>query len=145
MTRDCGVELPARTLHAGVAEGDLVVLREPLSFWGGVDTGGRVVDAGHPQRGVELAGRVLAMSAAKGSSSSTSVLAEQARAGVAPAAVVLARPDPIIVVAALVVAELYRVVLPVVVVDAARLDDLAGYRWARVDAGEEHASIVART
>lgn len=145
MTRDCGVELSARTLHAGAADGDLVVLSEPLSFWGGVDSAGRVVDGGHPQRGVELAGRVLAMSAAKGSSSSTSVLAEQARAGVAPAAVVLARPDPIIVVAALVVAELYQVVMPVVVVDPARLVDLAGYRWARVDAVGEHASIVART
>lgn len=145
MTHDSGVELTGRTLHAGRADGELVVLAEPLSFWGGVDASGRLIDASHPQRGVELAGRVLVMSAAKGSSSSTSVLAEQIRAGVAPAAVVLARPDPIIVVGALVAAELYGAVVPVVVLAPAQLAGLAGCTRASVEAGETRAVVRATT
>jgi hypothetical protein len=92
------------------------VLAEPLSLWGGLDpASGEVVDPHHPQRGANLAGRVLVLPAARGSSSSSSVLAEAARAGVAPAAILLGEPDLILAVGAAVAEELYRVVIPVAV------------------------------
>ena len=53
----------ARTLVAGTAEGRALVLDEPLSFWGGVDPGtGDIIDPRHPQRGANVAGRILVMS-----------------------------------------------------------------------------------
>lgn len=104
-----------RTLHPGTATGLPIRLTAPLSFWGGTDTSGRIVDAHHPQCGALLTGRILLVESGRGSSSASSVLAEQIRARTAPAAIVLARPDPIIPLGALVAAELYGLFLPVVV------------------------------
>jgi predicted aconitase with swiveling domain len=105
-----------RALVDGAATGRAVVLDEPLSLWGGVDPeSGRVIDRRHPQMGIELAARVLVMPSGRGSSSSSSVLAEAVRRGTAPAAIVLREPDGIIVLGALVARELYGMSIPVVV------------------------------
>lgn len=107
-----------RTLVAGEARGPALVLSEPLSFWGGLDSAtGTIVDVHHPQRGAVVTGTVLVMPGGRGSSSSSSVLAEAIRAGTAPAAIVLAEPDPIIVLGAIVARELYGVAVPVLVAD----------------------------
>ena len=107
----------ARTLVAGMAEGPALVLDEPLSLWGGLDPGtGEIVDVRHPQRGANVAGRVLVMPSGRGSSSSSSVLAEAIRSGTAPAAIVLGEPDPILPLGAIVARELYGTVVPIVVV-----------------------------
>jgi hypothetical protein len=104
-----------RTLHPGTASGTPIRLTAPLSFWGGTDNEGRIVDAHHPQCGAVLTGRILLMESGRGSSSASSVLAEQIRARTAPAAIILSRPDPIIPLGALIAAELYDLNLPVVV------------------------------
>jgi predicted aconitase with swiveling domain len=107
-----------RTLVPGEAAAPAVVLDEPLSFWGGVDPAtGRVVDRRHPQVGADLAGRIVVMPSGRGSSSSSSVLAEMVRAGTAPAAVILREPDAIVALGAVVARELYGRAPPVVVVD----------------------------
>ena len=104
-----------RVLVPGTAEGDVLVLDEPLSFWGGLDPDtGVVTDARHPQRGAVLTGMVVVMRSGRGSSSSASVLAEAIRAGTGPAAIVLAEADPIVVLGALVAGELYGIQVPVV-------------------------------
>jgi predicted aconitase with swiveling domain len=106
----------ARTLVPGVARAPALVLDEPMSFWGGVDPAtGDIVDVHHPQRGARVAGVVLVMPGGRGSSSSSTVLAEAARAGTAPAAIVLREPDPILVLGAIVARELYGTQIPVVV------------------------------
>jgi predicted aconitase with swiveling domain len=106
----------ARTLVAGTAEGPALVLDEPLSLWGGLDPEtGSIIDTRHPQRGANVAGRVLVMPAGRGSSSSSSVLAEAIRAGTGPAAIVLGEPDPILALGAIVARELFGTSIPVVV------------------------------
>jgi predicted aconitase with swiveling domain len=113
---DSGRAFRGRALVAGAARAAALVLDEPLSFWGGMDvSSGRIVDAHHPQCGKTLDRRVVVMASGRGSSSTSSVLAEAIRAGTAPAAILLLRPDEIIVLGALVARELYGLVLPVVV------------------------------
>ncbi|MEU4197793.1 DUF126 domain-containing protein [Kribbella sp. NPDC026611] len=129
----------ARTLHPGTASGELIRLTAPLSFWGGTDATGRIVDAHHPQCGAVLAGRILLMPSGRGSSSSSSVLAEQIRTHTAPAAIVLATPDPIIPLGALIAAELYNLCLPVVV---APYDDLPPHGRLQVHATSDDATIT---
>lgn len=110
--------LHGRMIAPGTANGEAIVLEEPLSLWGGLDpASGEVIEPRHPQRGASLTGRVVVMAEARGSSSSSSVLAEAARAGVAPAAILLAASDLILAVGAAVADELYRVQIPVVVLD----------------------------
>lgn len=127
-----------RVLSAGTASGLARVLAEPLSLWGGLDPAtGEVTDPHHPQRGLSLAGRVVIMPAARGSSSSSSVLAEATRAGVAPAAILLGEPDLILAVGSAVAAELYGVEVPVLVLppeELARIPD-----GQRVDIGSDGA------
>jgi predicted aconitase with swiveling domain len=107
-----------RVLVAGAAEGEALVLDEPLSFWGGVDPAtGSLIDARHPQRGERVTGRVLVMPSGRGSSSSSSVLAEAVRAGTAPAAIVLREADAILALGAIVARELYGAAIPVVVAE----------------------------
>lgn len=109
-------------LAAGVAEGAALRLDEPLSLWGGVDPGsGEIIDARHPQRGSSVRGRVLVMSSVRGSSSSSSVLAEMVRAGCPPAAILLGEPDLILAVGAAVAEEIYAIRLPIVQLPAAEL------------------------
>jgi predicted aconitase with swiveling domain len=106
----------ARTLVAGEARGPALVLDEPLSFWGGVDPAtGDIVDVHHPQRDANVAGCVLIMPSGRGSSSSSSVLAEAIRAGTAPVAIVIGESDPILALGAIVARELYGRTIPVVV------------------------------
>ncbi|TCC33741.1 aconitase X swivel domain-containing protein [Kribbella sindirgiensis] len=128
-----------RTLHPGTATGTPIRLTAPLSFWGGTDNEGRIVDAHHPQCGAVLTGRVVLMESGRGSSSASSVLAEQIRARTAPAAIILSRPDPIIPLGALIAAELYDLNLPVVVVpyDAVPADAVL-----QVSAGPDRATIA---
>ena len=75
-----------RVMVAGSAMGDALVLEEPLSFWGGLGPEtGEIIDRRHPQSGTIATGRVLVMPSGRGSSSSSSVLAEAIRAGTGPA------------------------------------------------------------
>jgi predicted aconitase with swiveling domain len=121
----------ARTLVAGTAEGRALVLDEPLSFWGGIDpANGDIIDARHPQHGANVAGRILVMPSGRGSSSSSSVLAEAIRAGTAPAGIVLGEADSIVALGAIVARELFGMTIPVVVTagSALRTNDLATVR-----------------
>jgi predicted aconitase with swiveling domain len=117
-----------------VASGAALVLEEPLSLWGGMDPAtGRIIDAHHPQRGASLAGRVVVMPAARGSSSSASVLAEAVRAGAAPVAILLGEPDLILAIGATVAEELYGRHVPVVVLALERLRAIPDGAPVRVD------------
>jgi hypothetical protein len=107
---------PVRVYVQGEAEGPALALWRPLSFWGGVDAAtGRIIDPSHPQSGACITGTILVMPAGRGSSSSSSVLAECIRRGTAPAGIVLADPDPILVVGSLVAQSLYGKGCPIVV------------------------------
>ena len=112
--------MEGRILVEGHATGPALVLTEPISFWGGLDPAtGEIVEANHPQRGSVVTGTILVMPSGRGSSSSATVLAEAIRAGTAPAGIVLGEPDDIIVIGALVAAELYGIEIPVLVASAA--------------------------
>lgn len=131
-----------RTLAPGAAEGETLVLDEPLSFWGGMDpASGKLIDAHHPQRGELLAGRVLVMPSGRGSSSASSVLAEAIRAGTAPAAVLLLEPDPIVALGSVVASELYGASCPVVVLEGADYERLRTGARLRVVADDDAARV----
>jgi predicted aconitase with swiveling domain len=132
-----------RTLHPGAGRGRALILGEPLSLWGGLDSGtGVIIDAHHPQAGACLTGRVLVMPAGRGSSSSSSTLVEAMRRGTAPAAIILRHADPILAIGALVAAELYQKFLPIVTLEAAAYDALRDGDCLEVTAGEEEARLT---
>lgn len=127
----------AQVLFDGVAQGSALVLREPLSLWGGLDAEtGLLIDAHHPQLGAVLTDRVLVMPSGRGSSSSSSVLAEAIRSGHAPAGILLGEPDLILAVGAAVGAELYGRRIPVLAMDPADLGRISDGAAVRISGDE---------
>ena len=127
----------------GTGRGEVLVLDEPLSFWGGVDPAdGKIIDQRHPQAGRSIRGKVLVMPSGRGSSSSSSVLAESLRAGTGPAAIVLAEPDGIVALGALVAAELYGRSIPVVVASAGDFAAIESGRQIAVAAENAFAMLT---
>ncbi len=111
-------ELAGRALLAGEAAGAalVLVLEAPLSLWGGLDSStGRISDHHHPQLGETTTGKILVMPSGRGSSSSSSVLAEAIRLGTAPLAILLDEPDEILVLGALAAEHLYERTCPILV------------------------------
>jgi uncharacterized protein len=120
-------------------------LDSPLSFWGGTDADGRVIDTHHPQFGESLSGRVIVMRSGRGSSSSSSVLAEQLRRGTGPAAILLAEPDAIVALGVLVADELYGMQTPVVLLDPDAFLAIPQDGEVHVVASREDARVVMGT
>jgi len=145
--RSRGAALSARVVEAaailpGSGEGAPLRLDEPLSFWGGLDpVTGVIIDRWHPQSGANVAGRVLLMPSGRGSSSGSATLAEAIRLGVGPAAILTLQRDAIIVVGALVAAELYGRTCPVALVAEADWAPLAAAAWLTVQAQGSRATI----
>jgi predicted aconitase with swiveling domain len=98
---------------------------------------GTVVDRRHPQVGASVARLVLVLPFGRGSSSSSTVLAEAIRLGTAPAAIVLLEPDPILALGAAVAYELYGRALPVVVLSPDDFQRIRTGDIVTVDAGED--------
>jgi hypothetical protein len=139
------VDINGRTLWPGRAAGQLALLDEPLSLWGGLDLEtGKIADATHSQWGVTIEGRVLAMPRARGSSSSSSALVEAARRGTAPSAILLTENDPILAIGAIVAEDLYGVSIPLVLCEKEYWHELADGASIVVEARHESAMISLR-
>ena len=99
----------------GDAAGPIVVLGEPLSFWGGVDAAtGVVIDVHHPSHGAALAGSIVLMATSRGSCSGSGVLLELALSGRSPAALVFAGPEDTLTLGAIVACEIFGHRIPVI-------------------------------
>ncbi|BCR26884.1 hypothetical protein KAM429_06160 [Aquipseudomonas alcaligenes] len=128
------LSIEGRSLVAGRGQGSLLHADLGLSFWGGVDPfSGEVIDRHHPLSGQSLAGRVLAIPSGRGSCTGSSVLLELILNGPAPAALVLAEPDEILTLGALVAEHVFDVQLPVLCIGHAAFAEL-----------ERHTGAIAR-
>ena len=86
-----------RVLIDGAAQGCVLRLSQPISFWGGVDpANGLITQPLHPNFGAEIAGTILALPGMIGSSSSSAIMLELLHNDVAPAALVMAEVDAIL-------------------------------------------------
>ncbi len=100
--------MTARLLTSGTAQGPVLALDEPLSFWGAFEPRtGVIIDVHHPQRGACVKDTILVMTETRGSGSAPGAIAEAIRLGMAPAAIILAQPDINLAVGAEVAAALY--------------------------------------
>ena len=134
--------LMGRALVAGTAEGAVLYASEPLSFWGGYDAEtGEIIDRRHPLAGRIGTGRIMAIPATRGSSTTTAVLLEAIRRGTAPSALVTRGPDTFLALAAIVAAQLYGRAPPVIALSPEDFDALRRIPRARV---EPPGTVLAR-
>jgi predicted aconitase with swiveling domain len=117
--------LTGKTSHPGTAQGEVLLLTEPVSFWGGVDHHGEIIDVHHAQHKAKMTNKILVMPSGRGSSSATAVLAELIRTGDGPLGIVMLQCDTILVIGALVSAEIYGISMPIVELQQAEYDQLS--------------------
>lgn len=123
-------------LAGSPAEGLMLASGDPLSFWGGYDAEtGRILDTRHPLAGRIASGRVLALPATRGSSTTTAVLLEAIRRGTAPAALVTRGRDAFLALACTVGEELYGRSPALAAVGAEAFATLSRWASARVEPG----------
>ena len=108
--------LIGRPVVVGSAEGVALVSKTALSFWGGIcPRTGEIIDRRNEQSGNIVTNKVFVFPRGKGSSTSSAVLMESIRAGVAPAAIINLKVDPILALGSIVADELYHQAIPIVV------------------------------
>lgn len=97
------IRLTGRGITKGRAEGEAVVTREPISFWGGLDRDtGVIVDRTHELAGVKVTGKILVFPRGKGSTGGSRTLYASAKKGTAPAAIINVQAESIIATGAIV-------------------------------------------
>ena len=110
--------LVGRVVVAGSAKGTALVSKEPLSLWGGLSPQtGEIIDRRHERSGEVVTGKVFVFPRGKGSSTSSATLMESIKTGVAPAAIINLKVDPILALGSIVSDELYNKTVPIVVLD----------------------------
>ncbi|MBS3761338.1 MAG: DUF126 domain-containing protein, partial [Halodesulfurarchaeum sp.] len=88
-TDDNPTDAEGRTIAEGVAEGEVLVSPEPISFYGAVETKtGEFIEEDHHLTGQNIAGKVLVFPKGKGSTVGSYVIYGLAQEGTAPAAIV---------------------------------------------------------
>jgi len=108
--------LTGRPVVPGKACGMALVSKEPLSFWGGLcPRTGEIIDRRHERSGEVVTGRVFVFPQGRGSSTSSAIFMESIKAGVAPAAIINLKVDPILALGSIVSDELYHQAVPIVV------------------------------
>ena len=97
------MRLRGRAIYRGRAEGRALVTSQPISFLGGVDPNtGRVIERGHELEGENVKGRVLVFPHGKGSTVGSYIMYRLSKAGVAPAAIINEKCEPIVAVGAII-------------------------------------------
>ncbi len=89
--------LKGRKVVGGVAEGEALVSKDPVSFYGGVDPDtGIVTEPGHACFGKSITGKVFIFPSGKGSTVGSYVIYRMKKQGTAPAAIVNVETEAIL-------------------------------------------------
>jgi predicted aconitase with swiveling domain len=93
------MKLKGRRIYKGVAEGEAIVTKDGISFYGGIDPDtGKVVEVGHELEGQSITGKILVFPVGKGSTVGSYTLYRMKKSHTAPAAIVNKQIDTIIAV-----------------------------------------------
>ena len=93
------MKLEGRRIYEGIAEGEAIVTKDAISFYGGVDPDtGEVVEVGHELEGQSITGKVLVFPTGKGSTVGSYTMYRMMKSSTAPAAIVNEQIDTIIAV-----------------------------------------------
>ena len=88
-----------RKISAGVVQGEALVTKQGISFFGGVDpSSGIVTEKGHELEGKSISGKILVFPQGKGSTVGSYALYRMKKQGTAPLAMINAECETIVAV-----------------------------------------------
>lgn len=97
------MKLAGRVITHGHAEGEALVSREAMGFFGGVDPEtGVVVEQGHELEGRSIAGKILIFPSGKGSTVGSYTIYRLRKKGLAPAGIINAETEAVVAVGAII-------------------------------------------
>ncbi len=100
------MKLTGRKIFQGKIEGEALVTKDSISFYGGVDPEtGIVVEKGHELEGVNTTDKILVFPSGKGSTVGSYVIYQMAKTGKGPKALILRECEAIVAVGTI-IAEL---------------------------------------
>lgn len=109
-------------LLPGNVKGEILVLTEPLSFWGGVNPQtGQIVDVHHPQIGEIISDKIIFLPGTKGSTAGPGALVELIYSKKAPLGIVLTAEDSVCVIAGEIARSICNLKIPIIRIDQAVL------------------------
>lgn len=97
------MKLTGRVIFRGTAEGEALVTKSPISFYGGVDPqSGKIIEHGHELLGESVSSRVLVFPHGKGSTVGSYILYRLRKNGAAPSAIINETCETIVAVGAII-------------------------------------------
>ena len=97
------IKVKCRIISRGIAEGNVILTHDTISFLGNVDPkSGVIVEEGHELFGKSIKDKVLVFPHGKGSTVGSYVLYQLSKNGVAPSAMINIDSDPIVAVGAII-------------------------------------------
>ena len=92
-----------RSISKGKAKGKVLLSKESISFYGGVDPyTGIIVEKGHILEGKSIAGKILIFPRGKGSTVGSYIIYRLAKEGLSPKAIVNIDAEPVVAVGAII-------------------------------------------
>jgi predicted aconitase with swiveling domain len=94
--------MKGRTIYPGIVEGEAIVSKEPIGFYGGIDAKtGEVIEKGHELEGQNVKDKILVFPFGKGSTVGSYVIYGLKKNGVAPKAIVNKETETIVATGAI--------------------------------------------
>ena len=94
--------MKGRTIYPGVVEGEAIVSKEAIGFYGGIDAKtGEVIEKGHELEGQNVKDKILVFPFGKGSTVGSYVIYGLKKNGVAPKAIVNKETETIVATGAI--------------------------------------------
>lgn len=97
------MRIKGRTVSKGIAKGEVILSKEPITFLGGVDPKtGVVIEKGHELEGKSVVGKILIFPTGKGSTVGSYVIYQMKKNGTAPAGIINSKAEQIVASGALI-------------------------------------------
>jgi len=129
--------MKGRTIYPGKVEGEAMVSKEPIGFYGGIDIKtGIVIEKGHELEGRCVKDKVLVFPYGKGSTVGSYVIYGLKKNGVAPQAIINKETETIVATGAILAA--------IPCVDGIDIEEIKDGDLVEINAGEREAEIIIK-
>ncbi|MEE8358772.1 MAG: DUF126 domain-containing protein [Candidatus Hydrothermarchaeales archaeon] len=97
------MRIKGRIVSKGIAKGEVILSKEPITFLGGVDPKtGVVIEKGHELEGKSVVGKILIFPTGKGSTVGSYVIYQMKKNGTAPVGIINSKAEQIVASGALI-------------------------------------------
>ncbi len=130
-------KMKGRSIYPGKVEGEALVSKEPIGFYGGIEMKtGIVIEKGHELEGKCIKDKILVFPCGKGSTVGSYVIYGLKKNGVAPKAIINKETETIVATGA--------ILAGIVCVDGIDIEKIETGNFVIIDAKEKDADVIVK-